>query len=319
MAMLTESKGRRPAGASRSGRSPLYQLFIKRNLLKGLLFTSPWLLGLLAFYLYPICASLYYSLTSYSVFTAPEWVGLTNYTSLAVKDEVFKLAVYNSFVYSVMMIPSSIVFGLSMAFLLNTRIRGVSFYRALYFLPVLVPSVASAVLWQWVLNPRVGVINSILASMGIRGPGWLTSPTWSKPSLVLIGLWGAGQAVVIYLAALQDVPAELLDAAEVDGANGMEKIWHISIPMISPAIFFNLIMGMIGAFQVFTLPFVMTGGDGKPAQSLLFYALYLYRNAFLLLRMGRASAMAWMLTIVVLAATLFVHGTSARWVYYRGR
>jgi len=290
----------------------------QRSLLKGLLFTSPWILGLLCFYVYPIGASVYYSLTSYSVISPAEWVGLTNYVSLVTLDDVFRTSVVNSVIYAAMAIPSSLIVGVIIALLLNANIKGVAFYRALYFMPVLVPAVASAVVWKWVLNPRFGMINAILASLGLPQPGWLSDPGWSKPSLVLIGLWGVGQAVVIYLASLQDVPRELLDAAEVDGANTIQRIWHVSIPFITPVIFFNLIMGMIGAFQVFTLPFVMTGGDGKPAQSLLFYAMYLYRNAFILLRMGRASAMAWMLCIAVLIATLIIFGTSARWVYYGG-
>lgn len=290
----------------------------RRRLLNGLLFTSPWIIGLLAFYVYPILASLYYSFTSYNVFEPPKWVGTANYVTLLTSDDSFRTCAYNSVVYALMAIPSALVVGVIIAFLLNAKIAGVSFYRALYFLPVLVPAVASAVIWQWVLNPRFGVVNALLGTFGLPGLGWLTDPQLSKPSLALINVWGVGQSVVIYLASLQDVPRDLLDAAQVDGANNLQRIWYVSVPFITPVIFYNLIMGTIGAFQVFTLPFVITGGDGSPAQSLLFYAMYLYRQAFVLLAMGRASAMAWMLFAVVLAATLLIFKTSGRWVYYSG-
>jgi multiple sugar transport system permease protein len=190
------------------------------------------------------------------------------------------------------------------------------FYRALYYMPVLVPPVAAAMIWKWLLNPKYGIVNALLAIVGLPRPGWLSDPNWSKPSMVLIGLWGLGNAVVIYLAGLQDVPRELLEAAEIDGAGTVQKLWSVSIPMITPVILFNLVMGVIATFQTFTLPYTLSR-DGSPAQSLLFYATYLYRQAFLFLRMGTAAAMAWMLFVVVLIATLVIFGTSSRWVYYR--
>jgi multiple sugar transport system permease protein len=289
-----------------------------RQLLTGLLFASPWILGLLMFDVYPIGISFYYSLTSFSVLTPPVWVGLDNYVKLITRDETFLVSVSNSLAYAAMLLPSSMIVGVGLALLLNTNIRGVSIYRAFYYLPVLVPPVASAVIWKWVLNPRFGVVNVLLGSLGLPQPGWLSDPLWAKPSMVMIDLWALGNAVVIYLAGLQDVPRELLEAAEIDGAGGLQRTWYITLPMITPVIFFNLIMGVIGAFQAFTVPFTLTNGEGSPAQSLLFYSMYLFRNAFMTLRMGTASAMAWMLLAVVLVATLIIFGTSSRWVYYRG-
>jgi len=288
------------------------------RLLTGLLFASPWLLGLLLFNVYPIGSSFYYSLTSFSVLTRPVWVGFDNYAKLVTQDQAFLTSVSNSLIYAAMLIPSGLIVGISLALLLNTSVRGVGLYRALYYLPVLVPPVASAVIWKWVLNPRFGIVNAALGALGLPQPGWLSDPLWSKPSLVLVDLWALGNAVVIYLAGLQDVPRELLEAAEIDGAGGLQRTWYITLPMITPVILFNLIMGVIGVFQSFTVPFTLTNGDGSPAQSLLFYSMYLYRNAFQMLRMGSASAMAWMLLVVVLIATLIVFGTSTRWVYYRG-
>jgi multiple sugar transport system permease protein len=291
----------------------------RRNLLKGLLFTSPWIVGLLAFYVYPVGASAYYSLTSYSILSPPTWVGGHNYAHLVTSDPVFRLSVLNSLAFAMMEIPATLVVGITIALLLNTRIRGMTVYRALYYMPVLIPEVAVAVVWRWVLSPRFGVINAMLRSVHLPEPGWLADPVWSKPSLVLIAVWGVGNAVVIYLAGLQEVPAELLDAAAVDGASGVQRLRYVSIPMITPVIFFNLIMAVLGVFQAFTLPYVLTGGEGAPAQSLLFYAMYLYRNAFRLLRMGRASAMAWLQLVAVSLATLIIFATSAKWVYYRGK
>jgi multiple sugar transport system permease protein len=179
--------------------------------------------------------------------------------------------------------------------------------------------VAMAILWIWVFNAQFGIVNTLLWQLfRISGPGWLASPTWSKPTVILMSLWTVGQGVVIYLAGLQDVPQSLYDAAEVDGANALQKTWNVTIPMITPVIFFNLIMGMIGSLQYFTIAYVITGGDGRPGQSLFFYAMYLYRNAFAFFKMGVASAQAWILFIVVLIGTLLVFRTSARWVYYGG-
>jgi multiple sugar transport system permease protein len=291
----------------------------RRNLFFGLLFASPWLLGVLFFILIPVVASLYYSFTDYSGLS-PEvnFVGMDNYTKLIVDDDSFRRSVYNSAYYAIFSIPLGIITSVAMALMLNMKVKGQAVYRTVYFLPVLVPNVALGILWMWLFNAQFGLINTILWQIfRIQGPGWLASPKWSKPTVILLSLWTVGQQVVTYLAALQDVPQTLYDAAEVDGANALQRIRHVTLPMITPVIFFNLIMSTIGAFQYFTVSYVITQGDGRPAQSLLFYAMYLYNKAFVEYRMGLASAQAWMLFLIVLVATLILFRTSG-WVYYSG-
>jgi len=293
----------------------------RRNLLFGILFASPWIIGVCSFVLYPVMSSAYSSLTEYSVLNPEKtFVGLANYQDLILDDPVFVRSFLNSLYYAVFAIPLSIVVGVSIALMLNLKVKGKEIYRTIYFLPVLIPDVALAVVWLWVFNSQFGVANTLLWQvLRIEGPGWLASPQWSKPTIILLTLWTVGQAVVIYLSGLQDVPQSLYDAAQVDGANPWQKTRFITIPMISPVIFFNLIMGMISAFQYFTIAQVITGGDGKPGQSLLFYAMYLYRNAFVYYKMGLASAQAWILFCIVLICTLIMFSTSARWVYYGGQ
>ena len=288
-----------------------------RNIIVGLLFCSPWILGLVIIYGGPILTSLWWSFTNYRVMNPPQWIGLSNYIELA-NDPVIHTSVSNSLVYAAMAIPAQVIGGIGLALLLNTKIRGRAFYRSVYYFPVLVPAVASAVVWRWVLDPQLGLANHLLRSLGLPTPGWIGSVTWAKSSMVLISIWGMGNSVIIYLASLQDVPRSLYDAAEVDGANAWQKVRHVTLPMITPVIFFNLIMGLIGAFQFFTLPYVMTTGDGTPGQSLLFYSMVLYRQAFLYLRMGYGATMAWMLFLFILIGTLIIFRSSSRWVYYGG-
>lgn len=292
----------------------------RRDLVYGLFFASPWILGLILLYGYPILASFYYSFTDYTILSAPKWSGLANIRTLLSGDPVFRRSLGNSLYYAFVYVPLSIAFGVFIALLLNMKIKGQAFYRTIYFLPVLVPDVALAILWQWLLNPQVGLVNALLwGILRIVGPGWIADPTWSKPAVILMGLWGVGQAVIIYLASLQDVPKELYDAADVDGANWWHRIWKITLPMISPTIFFLLITNLIGSLQVFTVPYIMSSGDGRPAQSLMFYSMYLYRNAFVYFKMGYASCMAWILLLIVLAETVFVFKSSASWVHYQGQ
>ncbi len=285
--------------------------------LKGLAFCSPWILGLLLFYLYPMVTSLYWSFTDYRIMNSPVWVGTSNYRTM-LTDPVFAKSLRNTLEYVAMYLPSSIIVALGLALLLNTKIHGMTFYRSLYYFPVLVPGVASAIVWKWVLDPQWGIVNALLRSLGLPTPGWIGSVTWAKPSLVLIALWGVGNSVVIYLASLQDVPRSLYDAAEVDGANAWQRVRHVTLPMITPTILFNMIMGMIGAFQTFTVPHVMTQGTGEPGQTLLFYSMVLYRQAFLYLQMGMGSTMAWVMLVFILILTGIVFSTTDRWVYYGG-
>jgi multiple sugar transport system permease protein len=289
---------------------------ISRNRRNGLLFISPWLIGLALFVVYPVGSSFYYSLCSYDIIQAPRYVGLDNYRTLILKDPLFWKGVYNTLFYAIFHIPLNTIWGISVALLLNTKVKGRSIFRAIFYIPSIVPVVASSIVWQWFLNPQYGLVNSLLSLLGITGPGWITDPAWAKPSLIIMGLWGFGQSMVIYLASLQDVPKALYEAAEIDGASGWHKVRHITLPMISPVILFNVIMGTISAFQYFTQAYVMTGGG--PADSTLFYSLYLYNNAFRYYKMGYASALAWILFVLVILATIGILESSARWVYYRG-
>lgn len=284
--------------------------------ISGFLFASPFIVGFLGFIFYPIASSLYYSLCKYDILTPPRWIGGGNYIKMFIKDEVFWISLYNTMFYTIFALPLSTVASIVIALLLNTKVKALSFFRTVYYLPTLVPAVANSILWVWILNPEYGLLNSMLKLMGVKGPGWLGDPVWAKPSLILMSMWGIGGAMVIYLAGLQDVPVQLYEAADLDGASALHKTLRITLPLLSPVILFNVIMGLIGAFQYFTQAFIMT--DGGPAQATLFYALYLYRNAFSFFHMGYASAMAWFLFLVVLVCTLLIFNTSARWVYYGG-
>ena len=296
------------------GLSPL----VLRDLRNGLLFIAPWLVGLVVFTLYPILASFYYSFTEYDIVSPPKFVGLANYQALLTSDPLFYQAVGNTLFYAALAIPLNLVVAVLIAMLLNINVRGLSIYRTVFFLPSILPDIASAMLWSWILNPQFGLVNALLKRLHLPTVGWLSDPLWAKPALLLIGLWGFGASLVIFLAALQDIPQHLYEAAELDGANTVQRAWHVTIPMLTPTIFFNLVLGMIGAFQYFTTAFVLSQGSGGPAGSTLFYAMLLYRNAFNYFKMGYASAMAWLLFAAVFTITWIIFKTSGRWVYYEG-
>ena len=289
-----------------------------RNTLNGLIFASPWLVGLSLFWIYPILASIYYSFTEFNAIQSPRWVGLANYIELFTKDDRFWTAVYNTFYFAGLSIPLAVITAFGLALLLNAKINGQTLYRTVYFLPVLVPEVALALVWVYLFTPATGLVNRPFDWLGLRGPCWLTCEAWSRPTLVLLALWIIGQQVVLYLAGLQDVPQDLYDAADVDGANLWQKFRNVTVPIMTPVIFFHLITSVIGALQFFTIPYVMTGGTGFPADSLLLYSILLYKNAFQYFRMGYASALAWLLFIVTLTITLLIFRTARRWVYYGG-
>ena len=289
----------------------------RHDLWMGLLFASPAILGLLIFTAYPILASIYYSFTSYSVLQPPRWVGLENYRTLLTDDPVFYTTLFNTLYMAVFTIPLSVFVALGLAMLLNLKIRGQAFYRTIFYLPTIVPFVASSVLWLWIYNPQYGIFNALLWYVGIVGPGWLSDPVWAKPALIIMNLWGVGSWMVIYLAGLQDVPQELYEAAELDGARWWDKTRHLTLPFMSPYLLFSVILMLIGIFQYFTQVAVMT--NGGPADSTRVYALYLYQNAFTYFRMGYASAMAWLLFIFVVILTVIIFRTSARRVYYGGQ
>jgi len=287
----------------------------RRKLRTGLFFISPWLIGLLLFYLYPIMSSLYYSFTDYNVLQPPTWIGLGNYQAIF-KDPLFWTSLGNTFFIAVVGIPLYTVVDIAIAILLNVKAPGQPFFRAIVFLPTLIPVVVLSILWDRLLDPQNGLVNVGLRVVSINGPGWFADPSWVKPSFILMSLWGTGNAVVIYLAGLQDVDRALYEAADVDGANWWHKIRHITVPSLSPVILFNVILAIIASFQFFTQAFIIT--NGGPINASLFYALYLYQNAFSYLHMGYASGLAWILLVITLALTLVVLRSSARWVYYAG-
>lgn len=301
----------------------------RQNLVKGLAFTSPWLIGFCIFTLVPVALSFYYSLCDYSLLQDPHFVGLKNYQML-MTDELFWKSLVNTFIYAAISLPSAMLVSLGLAILLNERIAGQGIYRTIIFLPSLVPVVASAMLWLWLLNGRLGLINVLLAKVGIEGPNWLSDPMftlgdgpqpskfyWAMPALAFMSLWGVGHTVTIYLAGLQDIPPDLYEAAEIDGAGPVSRLFNVTLPMLSPVIFFNLIMAIIGTLQVFAIPYIITGGG--PVRATYFYTMYLYDNAFRFLRMGYASSMAWVQLLIILALTGLAFWSSRRWVHYQGK
>ncbi len=283
----------------------------------GMLFVLPWFIGFLCFILYPALASLYYSFCDYGILTNARWIGIENFRALFTEDNLFWVSLYNTIYYTAFSLPIGLGIAVTFAMFLNMKVKGLAVYRTIYYLPTIVPVVASSVLWMWILNPQYGLLNALLGQLGLPRPGWIADPEWSKLSLVLMSWWGLGGAVLLCLAALQDVPQQLYESAELDGANWWDKSIHITVPMITPVIFFNFVMGLINSFQYFTQVYIMTGGG--PANSTLFYSLYLYRNAFTYFKMGYASALSWLLFSLVLFCTLLIFKSSRKWVYYAGK
>ena len=287
----------------------------RREAVEGYLFILPWLLGLVIFIVGPILASFYFSLTDYEVVRPPVFRGWANYQRL-LGDNLFWQALKVTTMYVVISTPLGLALSFVLALLMNQKVRWISLWRTIYYLPTLVPVIASTMLWLWIFNPEFGLLNTLLRYVGIDGPLWLGHSRWALPSLILMSLWTVGGPMLIYLAGLQGIPTDLYEAAEVDGAGAWAKFRAITIPLMTPVIFFNLVMNMIFAFQVFAQPFIMTGGG--PRYATLFYVLYLYQNAFKFFRMGYAAALAWVLFIVILLFTLLVFRSSALWVFYEG-
>jgi multiple sugar transport system permease protein len=291
----------------------------QREFVAGLVFASPWIIGVLAFLAYPMLATFYYSFTRYEIPLPPRWIGLDNYVRLFTADRFFPLALWNSFYLTVVGIPAQLIFALFCALLLNLKIHGQPIWRTIYVVPTLMPPVAMAILWNWILNPKLGIVNNVLAEFGIRGPLWFASPLWSKPSLILMQVWAVGAMTIIYLAALQAVPNELYEAAEIDGAGPLRKFFNITIPLISPVTLFQLVTGVIWSLQYFTQAFILSqqnGALGAPQGSMLFYGLYLYAQAFQSLRMGYAAALAWILLLISALITWITLVSSRRWTHY---
>jgi multiple sugar transport system permease protein len=279
------------------------------------LFILPWVLGFLIFEIGPMVFSLGLSVTKWDGLTGAEFVGARNYATLLAGDPEFWQALKVTVLYAAMSIPLGITLGVGVSLLLNQNVRGLSVWRTIYFLPAVVGGVAVSVLWVGLLNPNYGVLNTVLRGVGLtKPPNWLSSSTWALPALVMMGLWSVGGSMVLYLAGLQGIPTQLYEAAAIDGAGRWRRFWHVTLPMLSPVIFFNVIMGLISSFQVFTQARVMT--NGGPNNATLFYALDLYNNSFRYFKLGYASAQAWILFAIVLFLTLVVMRFSRRFVYY---
>jgi len=290
-----------------------------RECLWGMFFATPWLLGLLIFTIGPILASMYLSFTRYDVISKPQFLGVDNFVRAFTGDELFWPSMARTFRYALSVVPLSIIGSLVLAMLLNQGYRGTNIFRTLYYLPHLTPAVAMGYLWRWLLQPSVGPVNYLLKSIGIQNPpGWLADPKWALSSLVMIALWGSmgGNNMLIFLAGLQGVPQELYDAADVDGANRWDRFWAVTLPMISPALFFNLVMGIIGSLRAFAMAFVST--QGGPSRATWLYALHLYTIGFQYFEMGYASALAWIFAVVIILITMIQFRLSSRWVYYAG-
>ncbi len=281
------------------------------------LFILPWLIGFIVFSAGPIIASMGISLTEYSILQPPTFIGLENYKQLFV-DELFYKAVFNTIYYVGVSVPLGMTLAFLMAIALNQKLSGQTWFRTIFYLPSVVSGIAVALLWGWLLNPDFGLINYLLSLVGIQGPQWLYSTTWAMPSIILMSLWGVGGSMVVFLAGLQGIPEHLYEAAELDGAGEWGKFWNVTVPMISPVIFFNMIVTIIFAFQIFDQVYIMTSGKGGPANATLVYVLYLYRQGFEYFKMGYASALALILFVIVLGITVFQFSVARRWVYYEG-
>lgn len=305
------------AQASRGGRLRfLPRLSIaQREALDGYVCISPWLIGMVVFTLGPFVASLAFSFLRWNMIRPPVYIGLDNYIELF-GDKFVGYATKATVYYAALSVPAGLLGGLAVALLLNQDIRGLSFYRMIIYSPAVVSGVATAMLWLWLLDPGIGLINSALKMIGINGPAWLVQEESAVPALVLVSLWGIGGGMLVLLGALQNVPTTLYDAAKVDGAGAFGRFWHVTVPMISPILLFNLVTGFIGAMQAFTNAYVMTSGG--PHYATMFYVLYLYRTAFVDFRMGYASALAWLLFVVIMLLTMLILRSSSLWVYYEG-
>ncbi len=287
----------------------------RREALECYLFISLAVAGFLIFQAGPIGVSAFLSLTNSELVGTPAWVGLRNYSAM-LHDPLFWQSLKVTVTYAVVAVPLGLALSLLVALLMNQNVRGISVFRTVYYLPSVISGVAVAVLWRWILNPEFGILNLLLGYLRIDGPNWLLDRQWALPSLILMSLWGIGGSMMIYLAGLQGIPTHLYEAVEIDGGGMWDKFAHVTIPMISPVVFFNLVTGIIWTFQEFTRVYVMT--QGGPSNATLFYGLYLYRNAFRYFQMGYASALAWVLLLIILAMTLMLFRTSQLWVYYEG-
>jgi multiple sugar transport system permease protein len=296
--------------------SKRHSRLLTREYLAFYLFASPWLLGLLFLTLGPMVASLVLSFADYPVITPAKFVGLANYVTMFTGDKLVWQALKVTLLYSLGAVPTILICSFVVAILLNQGIRGAYLLRTVYYMPTVISGVPVAVLWMWMLNPQFGLVNNLLAQIGITGPEWFFSKTWVLPAFIMMGLWAMGVTMVIFLAGLQDIPTHLYEAAQIDGADALARFRHVTLPMMSPIILFNLIIGIIDSFQIFTPSLIIT--NGGPDNASLFFGLFLYNNAFRYLRMGYASALAWLMFVIIVALTVLVFRITGNWVYYEG-
>ncbi|SUA83758.1 binding-protein-dependent transport systems inner membrane component [Paenibacillus macerans] len=303
--------------SSRSGNRLRNKRYTKRRDLYGWLFAMPAILGLLIFTLGPMIYSLYMSFTDYTGSNSPTFTGLDNYRRMfSGEDQYFYKSLAVTFYFVILSVPTGIIYSFLLAILLNQNVKGKAVFRTIFYLPSIVPIIAISFIWLWLLNPDLGLANELLRSLGLPGSQWIFGEKTVVPSLALMNLWTTGGTMIIFLAGLQDIPRSLYEAIEMDGGTRLDKLRHITIPLMTPTIFFNLIMGIINGFQVFSQAYVMT--NGGPNNASLFYVFYLYREAFQFSRMGSASAIAWVLFAIIMILTYVVFRTSNKWVYYEG-
>lgn len=291
----------------------------RREAITFYVFLLPWLVGFVVFTFGSTVASLLLSFCRWDILSPARFVGFRNFTGLFLEDPRFIKALWNTLYYAAFSIPLAIVGGLAISVLLNQKLLGIRVFRTVYYLPAIVSGVATAILWQWIFNPKTGLFNRFLSMVMDNPPGWLLDPVWSKPAFIIMGLWGIGGAMIIYLAGLQGIPEELYEASRIDGANAWQRFRNVTIPLLTPTIFYQLIIGTMAAFQFFTPAYIMTAGTGGPEDSTMFYSLYLFKNAFEWMKMGYASALAWILFAIVLFVTLAQFKASGKWVYYEGK
>jgi multiple sugar transport system permease protein len=285
----------------------------RRDMVWGYVFLAPFILGFFFWQAGPLLMAFYYSFTEYDLLRPEQWIGLGNYERM-VNDRLFWVSLVNTAIYTAMSVAIYLVFSLGGALLLNAKLRGITFFRLVVYLPSQLPLVASAFIFLWIFEPTFGIANYILQVMGLEPQMWLFDPVLAKPTLAIMGIWGIGTGIIIFLAGLQSVPESLYDAAKVDGAGNVRQFWHVTLPMVSPVILFSLVISVIASFQVFDLAYIMT--KGGPGTETLFYVLYVFRNAFEFFRMGYASALAWVLFLIVLLLTFINFRLSGRWVHY---
>lgn len=289
----------------------------RKEMLWGLLFVSPFIIGFLGFMLLPMLFSFFGSFTNYNITSRMDFIGLDNFRRMFTQDELFTTSLYNTAYYVLFNVPLTAVGSVFLAVLLNRQIYGIRVFRTIFYLPAVLSGVAVYVLWMQLLSPSTGLVNTALSWIGVDGPSWLFDPEWTKPALIMMRLWSVGGAMLLYLATLQNVPKQLYESAEVDGASFSRQFFHITLPMITPIIFYDVVTSTIGAFQIFQEAYVMTeGGTGGPANSLLFYNLHMWNKAFVAFDMGYAMAMSMILFIIVLSLTFINLKLAPRWVHY---